>query len=99
VNSSFVSDTLRERHDDIIWRIRLDKKWLYLYLLIEFQSSIDDFMAVRIMVYVGLLYQHLIETQKLTAKDKLERSKGKGERVTVGYLQWYSSLGCREGYW
>jgi predicted transposase YdaD len=71
VNSSFVSDTLRERHDDIIWRIRLDKKWLYLYLLIEFQSSIDDFMAVRIMVYVGLLYQHLIETQKLTAKDKL----------------------------
>jgi len=28
-------------------------------------------MAVRIMVYVGLLYQHLIETQELTGKDKL----------------------------
>ncbi|HEW97389.1 MAG TPA: transposase, partial [Beggiatoa sp.] len=40
-------------------------------LLIEFQSTIDDFMAVRIMVYVGLLYQHLIETQELTGKDKL----------------------------
>jgi hypothetical protein len=27
-------------------------------------------MAVRIMVYMSLLYQHLIETQNLTAKDK-----------------------------
>ncbi len=71
VNSSFVTNTLRERHDDIIWRVRLQNKWLYVYLLIEFQSTIDDFMAVRIMVYVGLLYQHLIETQELTGKDKL----------------------------
>ncbi|MEK8019966.1 MAG: Rpn family recombination-promoting nuclease/putative transposase [Candidatus Parabeggiatoa sp.] len=29
VNSSFVTNTLRERHDDIIWRVRLEKKWLY----------------------------------------------------------------------
>jgi hypothetical protein len=68
---SFVSDDLRERHDDIIWRVRWRKKWLYVYLLIEFQSTIDSFMAVRLMVYIGLLYQYLIETQKLTATDKL----------------------------
>jgi predicted transposase YdaD len=69
---SFVSDNLLERHDDIIWRVRWgQKKWLYVYLLLEFQSSIDDFMAVRIMVYIGLLYQYLIDSQKLQAKDKL----------------------------
>jgi len=73
VNSSFVTNTLRERHDDIIWRVRLENKWLYVYLLIEFQSTIDDFMAVRIMVYVGLLYQHLIETQELTGKNGIPR--------------------------
>jgi hypothetical protein len=28
-------------------------------------------MAVRIMVYIGLLYQYLIDTEELTAKDKL----------------------------
>jgi predicted transposase YdaD len=69
---SFVADDLIERHDDIIWRVRWKSgKWLYVYLLLEFQSSIDNFMAVRIMVYIGLLYQYLIDTEKLTAKDKL----------------------------
>ena len=71
VKDSFVSDDWRERHDDIIWRVRWGKKWLYVYLLIEFQSTIDNFMAVRIMVYIGLLYQYLIETQKFKATDKL----------------------------
>ena len=68
---SFVSDDLRDRHDDIIWRVRWGEKWLYVYLLLEFQSSVDNFMAVRIMVYIGLLYQYLIDSQKLKKKDKL----------------------------
>ncbi len=68
---SFVSDDLRSRHDDIIWRVRWGEKWLYVYLLLEFQSSVDNFMAVRIMVYIGLLYQYLIDSQKLKKKDKL----------------------------
>jgi len=29
VNSSFVTNTLRERHDDIIWRVRLQNKCTY----------------------------------------------------------------------
>ena len=33
---------------------------MYLYLLIEFQSTADPWMAVRIMSYLGLLYQDLI---------------------------------------
>jgi hypothetical protein len=36
-------------------------EWVYLYLLIEFQSSVDKYMALRMMVYVGLLYQDLIK--------------------------------------
>jgi len=36
-----------------------------LYLLIEFQSSVDRFMALRMMVYVGLLYQDLISQKQL----------------------------------
>ena len=75
---------MRERHDDIIWRVRWGEKWLYVYLLLEFQSSVsrksfcaqkllreNQFMAVRIMVYIGLLYQYLIDSQNLTKKDKL----------------------------
>ncbi len=71
VNASYVSDDLRERHDDIIWRVRFADKWLYVYLLLEFQSTVDPFMAVRIMTYLGLLYQDLIRTKQLTEANKL----------------------------
>ncbi|MGD8177159.1 Rpn family recombination-promoting nuclease/putative transposase [Marinimicrobium sp. ARAG 43.8] len=37
--ASFTTDDLRERHDDSIWRVKMGPDWLYLYLLIEFQSS------------------------------------------------------------
>ncbi|KJR43536.1 transposase [Candidatus Magnetoovum chiemensis] len=71
VNTSFVTDDLRERHDDKIWRVRFRGQWLYLYLLLEFQSSDDYFMAVRIMTYIGLLYQDIIRTQGLKKGDIL----------------------------
>ncbi|HAB08131.1 MAG TPA: transposase, partial [Alcanivorax sp.] len=45
------------RHGDAVWRIRWGEEWLYVYLLLEFQSSVDRFMALRIMVYTGLLHQ------------------------------------------
>lgn len=38
---SGVSDALREREDDLIWRVRWGDRWLYIYLLLEFQSSVD----------------------------------------------------------
>jgi len=56
MNGSYVSDDLREREDDIIWRVRWGDGWIYVYLLLEFQSSIDKAMAVRLLTYIGLLY-------------------------------------------
>ena len=60
VPGSYVTDDLRHRADDVIWRVRAEGEWIYLYLLIEFQSTVDPWMAVRMMSYVGLLYQDLI---------------------------------------
>ena len=65
VSSSYVSDDLRDREDDLIWRIRWGDEWLYVYLLLEFQSTVDHFMSVRILGYLALLYQDLIRTEKL----------------------------------
>lgn len=67
----YVADDLRERLDDIVWRVRLGSEWLYVYLLIEFQSSVDPFMAVRVLAYLGLLYQDIIRAGGLTAGRKL----------------------------
>lgn len=65
VKQKYVSDDLREREDDIIWRVRHKKSWVYVYLLIEFQSTIDPFMAVRVPLYTLLLYQDLIRSDKI----------------------------------
>ena len=59
--AEYVSDDLRRRHGDAVWRVRFrDRTWLYLLVMLEFQSATDPYMAVRILVYTGLLYQDLI---------------------------------------
>jgi hypothetical protein len=67
----YVADGLRQRTSDVVWRVRANGEWVYLYLLIEFQSTIDRHMAVRIMVYVGLLYQEMLRTGEVPADDPL----------------------------
>ena len=57
---SHVSDDLRERHQDRVWRVRFRERWLYVLVLLEFQSTVDRSMAVRVLVYSGLLYQDLL---------------------------------------
>ncbi|MCP4606063.1 MAG: Rpn family recombination-promoting nuclease/putative transposase, partial [Proteobacteria bacterium] len=59
------------RHDDLVWRVRFGDQWLYVYLLLEFQATEDRFMALRIMVYLGLLYQDLVKSKQLTENDRL----------------------------
>lgn len=71
VSGHYVSDDLRNREDDIIWRVKAHNEWLYVYLLLEFQSTIDRFMAVRLMTYIGLLYQDLIKSKTVKKHDKL----------------------------
>ena len=57
---STVSDDLRQRHQDRVWRVRLRERWLYVLVLLEFQSAVDRTMAVRILGYTALLYQDLL---------------------------------------
>ena len=59
--AEYVSDDFRRRHGDAVWRMRFrEEAWLYLLVMLEFQSTADPYMAVRILVYTGLLYQDLI---------------------------------------
>ena len=59
--ASYVSHDLRQRHGDLVWRVRFkDDRWLYVVLLLEFQSAVDRAMAVRMLTYTALLYQKLI---------------------------------------
>ena len=50
--ASFVTEHLGQRHADMLWRIQTaDAQWLYLFVLLEFQSAIDRRMALRMTDY------------------------------------------------
>ena len=71
VPGSYITDDFKQREDDIVWRVMVGGEWVYLYLLIEFQSSVDKYMALRMMVYVGLLYQDLIKRGEVLVDGRL----------------------------
>jgi putative YhgA-like transposase len=60
------------RESDVIWRLPTHEGAdIYLYLLIEFQSESDWWMAVRMQVYQGLLWQQIINEQNLKSGARL----------------------------
>ncbi|WP_287639740.1 Rpn family recombination-promoting nuclease/putative transposase [Accumulibacter sp.] len=65
INASYVAESQKQRHDDMVWRVRLRDRWLWLYLVLEFQSEPDPWMALRLLVYVGLLAQDLVKQDEL----------------------------------
>ena len=69
--SEFVSEDLRQRSGDGAWRVRFRDEWLYVLVLLEFQSTVDPHMALRILVYTGLLYQDLIRRRAVSADSRL----------------------------
>lgn len=71
VNASYVSEHFAERHGDMVWRVRLAGHIVYVYLLLEFQSQAERWMALRMQVYVGLLYQDLLKRRELSGKEHL----------------------------
>ena len=68
---SFITPAMKKREDDIVWSIELQGQRIYLYLLLEFQSSIDHGMPVRMMQYVAALYDHLVRSKVVNLADGL----------------------------
>jgi len=72
VGNEYISNELLKRSNDLVWRLKLNgEQWLYVYVMLEFQSSNDRWMALRLMTYIGLLYQDLVKAGQLTEYQKL----------------------------
>ncbi len=72
LSSDYVSDELLKRHGDTVWRLRVPGGgWAYLLLLLEFQSRDDHYMALRILIYTGMLYQELVRNAAPEAREAL----------------------------
>ena len=66
MKSEHITFHLKERRNDLVWKIRSNEQWLYLILLLEFQSQKNKFMPVRILSYGSLIYEDLIKNHKKT---------------------------------
>jgi hypothetical protein len=72
VYASYVSDDQQSREGDLLWKLLLrDGSPVFVYILIEHQSRVDRFMALRLMVYLALLYQDLLRRGELTPDGRL----------------------------
>jgi len=72
VNATYVSAGLKRSEGDMVWKLRRrDGTPVYVYLLIEFQSRNERFMAVRLMSYVASLYLDLIDRKELAPGGRL----------------------------
>jgi predicted transposase/invertase (TIGR01784 family) len=63
VNSSYASKKGKSRFDDLVWQVKYGNSWFYLYVLFEFQSTPDIHMPIRMLSYVSLLYEDLIDSK------------------------------------
>lgn len=70
-SASYIAADLQQRHDDIVWRVHWEKGWCYIYILLEFQSTQDYWMPLRILAYTSLLWENLIRQGVLKTGDKL----------------------------
>ena len=71
-----IDPTLRARTNDLVWRVRFrdpadGPEWLHVLLMLEFQSSVDWFMALRVQGYAVRLYESLWQDRRPGQDDRL----------------------------
>ncbi|WP_242464451.1 Rpn family recombination-promoting nuclease/putative transposase [Halorhodospira abdelmalekii] len=70
-SGNYITPLFNEKIEDKVWSVEVSwdgvKRPVYLYLLMEFQSTVDHSLPIRLLHYVACFYDHLIKTQVTTA--------------------------------
>ena len=67
-----ITPCFAERSEDVIWSVEIDlgegygRQRVFIFILLEFQSTVDLSMAIRIIYYVACFYDQLIKTKQIT---------------------------------
>lgn len=64
MDKSFVSDQYKKTESDIIYKLKIKDKEIYIFILIEFQSTVERFMALRILNYITNFYMDYVQSNK-----------------------------------
>lgn len=68
LDKSFVTDHYKETESDLIYKIKLRRKTVYIYMLLEFQSKVDTFMGLRVLFYILSFYMDYRANHKRVKK-------------------------------
>ena len=68
LDKSFISQHYQETESDLIYKVQLLNHEVYIYILIEFQSTVDPFMALRVLNYITNFYMDYIANHKQVKK-------------------------------
>ena len=62
LSAEYVGDALQQRRGDTAWRLRTRGAdgWLHVLVMLEFQTTTDSAMALRVLEYTALLYGELL---------------------------------------
>ncbi|MBN2803936.1 MAG: Rpn family recombination-promoting nuclease/putative transposase [Deltaproteobacteria bacterium] len=71
VPTEHISDKLDKRVNDYVWKVKIDKRDLFIFIMLEFQSMPQRLMPLRMNIYRNLLYQHLIKSGEIDKRRKL----------------------------
>ncbi len=86
VNSHYVSEDLRVRQGDMVWRVRWRGRWLY--VLLEFQSSVDAHMVIL---------ARLCAQQRPAPRDDLQETRAMLEERVAEWAEEIRQRSIREG--
>jgi len=62
LDKSFISKKYQKIESDIIYEIKLQGQKFYLVILLEFQSTVDHFMALRVLNYITNFYRDYVKS-------------------------------------
>jgi predicted transposase/invertase (TIGR01784 family) len=68
VEHSFVSEAYQETESDLIYKLKRNEEDVYIYVLLEFQSTVQRFIGVRILNYITSLYLTMIQSGQVKEK-------------------------------
>ncbi|MBN2802453.1 MAG: Rpn family recombination-promoting nuclease/putative transposase, partial [Deltaproteobacteria bacterium] len=72
IPTEHISDKLDRRANDCVWKVKIDDgRELFIFIMIEFQSTPQRLMPLRMSTYRNLLYQHLIKSGEIEKNHKL----------------------------
>ncbi|MBN1498572.1 MAG: Rpn family recombination-promoting nuclease/putative transposase, partial [Spirochaetes bacterium] len=65
IDKSFITAEFIDREADILYKVNFKNSEIYIFLLIEFQSSPEKFMSQRMLRYIMEFYDYLIREQNV----------------------------------